>query len=117
MKYRKPINKVSARKRKILANQAKIKATLPQHCFFCGRPATDPMHIIPQSYSIALQDDPRNIIAGCRLDHILFDDNLMECNNMYPDKVAALIEIAKSLDSNYANKMLYKIREHENTPA
>jgi ribosomal protein L32 len=48
------------------------------HCFFCGvhnqRHRLDAVHLIRKSWSIALQDNPKNIVLGCRRCHEVFDD-------------------------------------------
>jgi hypothetical protein len=95
---KRPIKKVSPKKSKVLAAQREIKRQLPYFCFFCNvHKAVDPVHIIRQSYSLALQDDPVNIVGGCRRCHAIFDDgDPVELPNI---KMA--LKLMSLLDYNY----------------
>jgi hypothetical protein len=92
-----PINRCSDKKRLILQNQKQIKSKISRLCIFCGMDACDPVHIIRQSDSIALQDDPANIVPGCRECHNTFDNgDVTTLKNL--DKVLLLMSL---LDYQY----------------
>ena len=68
-----------------------------------------PAHIVRQSYSIALQDDARNIIPLNQYVHHLFDNGgFKELMMIYPWKCKAIIDRMYNLDPLYANRFLRK---------
>lgn len=105
--------RLSAKKAKIQANQAKIKKDLIDdvglYCMLGNHYAggVDLVHIIRQSYSIPLQDDPRNLILGCRKCHKVFDDGGID-EVMKLKGIAPILERMKELDELYYNRYAFR---------
>lgn len=98
-----PIPKISKKKRVIIANQGKIKQSLAgKPCIFCGSEATDPVHVIRQSDSIELQDNPLNIVPGCRFHHDIFDNG--DARTL--KNIDVVLKIMKGLDELYYNRFV-----------
>ena len=69
--------------------------------------SVDLVHIIRQSYSLALQDDPRNLILGCRKCHTVFDDGRIE-DVMKLKGITPILERMKELDEHYYNRYVFR---------
>ena len=67
----------------------------------------DLVHIIRQSDSIPLQDDPRNLILGCRKCHKVFDDGSIE-EVMKLKGITPILERMKELDELYYNRYAFR---------
>jgi len=107
------LRKVSPRKAKILANQARIKKELiEEHGLYCMlnnhyASFVDNVHIIRQSYSEALQDNPYNIVLGCRHCHNIFDEAPIE-EVMKLKGITPILERMKKMDELYYNRYVFR---------
>jgi hypothetical protein len=85
-------------------------------CVFSGEWCpTDPVHIVRQGYSVALQDDERNVIPGKRTYHDMFDNGRFEeLYDMFPWRCRAIVERMKSLDHHYTYRFVTRnLREDQ----
>ena len=107
------MRKVSAKKAKIQANQARIKKELiEEYGSYCmlGNHFTvgvQLVHIIRQSYSLDLQDDKRNCVLGCQEHHEIFDDGGID-EVMKLKGIAPILERMKELDELYYNRYRWR---------
>lgn len=107
------MRKVSPKKARILANQARIKKELiEEHGLYCMlnnhyTSSVDNVHIIRQSYSKALQDDPYNIVLGCRHCHDIFDEAPIE-EVMKLKGITPILERMKVMDELYYNRYVFR---------
>lgn len=103
--------KVSSKKKLIISNQQKIKKDLinnyGNYCMlgnhYCSSPQL--VHIIRQSYSIPLQDNPYNCILGCMDCHKVFDDGTIE-DVLSLRGIVNILDMMKKLDERYYNRFI-----------
>ena len=106
------MKKISVKKAGIQRRVSKIfrdkKERNGNRCFLSGSSyRLTPAHLIRQSHSIALQDNPRNIIPLDMEVHEMFDNGKFKVLlERYPFKCMAIIERMRSLDFFYTNRFL-----------
>lgn len=69
------MRKISKSQTQKNAKLAEIKKGMDKRCYFCGRPGTDLMHILPRSMFPQYYTEKWNLEMACREHHIMFDDN------------------------------------------
>ena len=66
-----------------------------RRCLVCGQYPVDPAHVVPRAFT---GDDPRAVIALCRLHHRAYDDGnldlLRELEPYYREELAFAVEKA-----------------------
>lgn len=70
VRRRRPISPASPAQR--------AKVTDAGGCLVCGNELVDPAHLIDRSLLGEGQDDPRAVVALCRLDHRLYDEGQLD---------------------------------------
>lgn len=105
------MKRISEKKRRINARIGAIKKDKIERmgaCLISKRwDMLQAAHIIRQSESIRLQDDPRNIILLNHYTHEKFDGGrFKDLYEAYPYKCKAIIERMRSLDPYYTNRFL-----------
>ena len=105
--------KTSARKKRIISNQVRIKKELKDeyglYCMLNNHyvDGVQLVHIIRQSYSLQLQDEPNNCILGCHHCHEIFDNERIE-EVLKLKGIDMVLARMKEMDELYYNRFRWR---------